>query len=158
MLRPKSDSTRAIAASSCHGTPQPDSRAALSIVARWSAASVGTKACQSTAASTWSDAVGSSVAAGVGVTAGLVAARTGVFVGVGVAVTVDVAVPVGDGLGVHVGDGASTLGDDDTRGARCGAGDGLLVGVGAARATAGAAMLNTSDPTATTSDRRMAPG
>src|SRR5438132_2618302 len=136
MLRPKSDSTRAIAASSCHGTPQPDSRAALSMVARWSAVSVGTKACQLTAASTWSDAAGSSagssVAAGVGVTAGLVAARTGVFVGVGVAVTVDVAVPVGDGLGVLVGDGASTLGDDDTRGARCGAGDGLLFGVGAA--------------------------
>src|SRR5919199_3328348 len=51
MLRPKSDSTRAIAASRCQGTPQPDSRAARSIVARWSAVSVGTNACQSTATS-----------------------------------------------------------------------------------------------------------
>ena len=48
MLRPKSDSTRAIAARSCQGTPHPDSRAARSIVARWSAVSVGTNACQST--------------------------------------------------------------------------------------------------------------
>jgi hypothetical protein len=52
MLRPKSDSTRLIAASRCHGTPHPDSRAARSMVARWSAMSVGTNSRQSNGAST----------------------------------------------------------------------------------------------------------
>src|SRR5437762_654045 len=68
MLRPKSDSTRAIAASICHGTPQPESCAALSMVARWSAVSVGTYACQSSAASTSS--VLSSTGWSVGVSVG----------------------------------------------------------------------------------------
>src|SRR5438270_5810677 len=69
MLRPKLDSTRAMAASSCHGTPQPDSRAARSMVARWSAVSVGTNACQSRAASSVvaaSCSVGSSSSDGLG--------------------------------------------------------------------------------------------
>src|ERR687886_1884834 len=47
MLRPKSDSTRAIAASRCQGTPQLESFSAWRMAARWSWASVGTKASQS---------------------------------------------------------------------------------------------------------------
>src|ERR1700736_6201464 len=88
MLRPKSDSTRAMAASSCQGTPQPESRAARSIVARWSAVSVGTNACQSSTAPSLSAA---SAAAD--------------WSSDGVGVVVDVA--VGDGVGVDVvaGDG-----------------------------------------------------
>src|SRR5215470_14836045 len=86
MLRPKSDSTRAIAASNCHGTPQPESRAARSIVARWSAVSVGTYARQSSAGS----ASGVSVSVGVGW-----AALVGLDCGVGVVAWVGLATGLG---------------------------------------------------------------
>src|SRR5215470_15981214 len=99
MLRPKSDSTRAMAASNCQGTPQPDSRAARSMVARWSAVSLGTNACQSRAASSvvaasWS--VGSGCGDGLG-------CGVGVAEGWGLGVDVPVAVASGRGVGVEAG-------------------------------------------------------
>jgi hypothetical protein len=85
-------------------------------------------------------------------------AGLGVVVGVcvrgvalGLLVAVGDGVEVADGVSVGVGVVCVGLGDSAMLGARGGAG----VWVGAARAAPGAAMLNTSDPTAATSDRRI---
>jgi hypothetical protein len=75
-----------------------------------------------------------------------------VAVAVGVAAAVAVVVDVGV-------ETMAALGEDKTPGARCGAGVAGIagVGVGAASAAVGAAMLSTSNPTAGMSDRRMRP-
>ena len=159
MLRPKSDSTRAMAARSCQGTPQPEPRAARSMVARWSAVSVGTNACQSWAGSSalWVSSVGAGSAVLVGSVAsvgpalgtllgptdgrsvaptpGLGLATDALACGAGAGVICDVGTAVRSGIGrTAVGSGVGTTG--------LGAGTettvavGILSGVGTAVAVA----------------------
>ena len=83
-------------------------------------------------------------------------------VAVAVGVEVEVGVGVGTEVTVTVGVGVRrlpALGEDGTAGARCRAGVAGIAGVGvrAACAAGGAAMLSISNPTAVMSDRRMRP-